>query len=80
MLENIQSLNENDVQTVSGGYGYDGPCFVYVIKPGDCLSVLAERYHTTVKLLCQINNIPNPDRIFAGNKLLIPQYDIVYVN
>ena len=79
MLENLEALKDNDIQEVSGG-AYNGPCFVYTIQPGDCLSVLAERYHTTVKLLCQINNIPNPDRIFAGNKLLIPQYDIVYVN
>lgn len=79
MLENIQSLNENDVKEVSGGTSYVGPCFIYVIKPGDCLSVLAERYHTTVATLCELNNIPNPDKIYAGNRLLIPQVEIVYV-
>ena len=71
MLENIQSLNENDVQAVSGGQ-YVGNCFVYIVRKGDCLSVLAQRYGTTVSILCQINNISNPDRIYVGQKLLIP--------
>ena len=71
MLENIQALNENEVQSVNGGV-YTGACFVYVIKPGDCLSVLAQRYGTTVATLCEINNIKNPDLIYAGHKLLIP--------
>lgn len=78
MLENIQSLSENEVRQVSGGYA--GPCFVYIIKKGDCLSVLAEKYHTTVKDLCEINNISNPNLIIEGNRLLIPQVEIVYVN
>ena len=64
-------LNENELNKVDGG-AYQGPCFVYIIQKGDCLSVLAQRYHTTVKTLCEINNISNPDRIYAGHKLLIP--------
>ena len=71
MLDNIQALNENEVQSINGGV-YQGPCFVYVIKKGDCLSVIAQRYGTTVKTLCELNNIKNPDLIYAGNKLLVP--------
>ena len=71
MLENLESLNDNDIQEVSGG-AYSGPCFVYTIQTGDCLSVLAQRYGTTVSVLCQINNISNPNLIYAYNKLLIP--------
>ena len=71
MLENLESLKDNDIQEVSGG-AYSGPCFVYTIQPGDCLSVLAQRYGTTVSVLCQINNISNPNLIYAYNKLLIP--------
>ena len=56
MLENLEALKENEIQNVNGG-AYEGPCFVYVIKQGDCLSVLAQRYHTTVKTLCELNNI-----------------------
>ena len=71
MLDNVQSLNENEIQSVSGG-AYVGPCFVYIVKSGDCLSVLAQRYGTTVTTLCQINNITNPDLIRVGQRLLIP--------
>ena len=63
-------INESELLNVGGGYS--GPCFLYVIKPGDCLSVLAQRYKTTVKILCELNNISNPNMIYAGNKLLIP--------
>ena len=71
MLDNIQALNENEVQSVNGGV-YQGACFVYVIKKGDCLSVIAQRYGTTVKTLCELNNIKNPNLIYAGKKLLVP--------
>ena len=70
-MENINALNENELVNVNGGT-YDGACFVYVIKPGDCLSVLAQRYGTTVKLLCEINGIDNPNLIYEGHRLLIP--------
>ena len=73
MLDNIQTLNENDLTTVSGGATVNPtPCFVYVIKRGDCLSVLAQRYNTTVATLQALNNIANPDLIREGAKLLIP--------
>ena len=68
--DNSHALNENDLEMVSGGY--NGPCFVYVVKKGDCLSVLAQRYGTTVRELIEINNLKNPNQLFEGNKLLIP--------
>ena len=69
-MTNLNELNENELVNVSGGAGEQA--FVYVIKSGDCLSVLAEKYGTTGKKLCELNNIKNPDLIYAGNKLLIP--------
>ena len=72
MLDSVQNLNENDIQEVGGGAAYVGPCFVYIIKEGDCLSVLAQRYHTTVATLAALNNIADPNKIYTGNKLLIP--------
>lgn len=73
MAETNKTLNENDVQNVSGGL-YNGPCFIYIVQEGDCLSVLAARYHTTVQTLVELNNIKNPDLIYVGQKLLIPYY------
>ena len=44
----------------------------YVIEPGDCLSVLAERFGTTVEQLMADNqNIENPDLIYAGDFLVV---------
>lgn len=44
----------------------------YVIEPGDCLSVLAERFNTSVEQLMADNqNIENPDLIYAGDFLVV---------
>lgn len=67
----LAELNDEEIAQVSGGT-YNGPCFVYVVKKGDCLSVLAHKYGTTVQILCEVNNIRNPDLLYEGNKLLIP--------
>ena len=43
----------------------------YVVKKGDTLSQIAQRYGTTVQELVQINNIQNPNLIFPGQILKI---------
>ena len=44
----------------------------YEIQPGDCLSILAERFNTTVDQLMSYNqNITNPDLIYAGDFLVV---------
>lgn len=44
----------------------------YVIEPGDCLSVLAERFNTSVEQLMADNqNIVDPDLIYAGDFLVV---------
>lgn len=43
-----------------------------VIKRGDTLSGLARRYNTTVQELVNLNNIQNPNLIYAGQTLRIP--------
>ena len=67
----LHELTDEELAQASGG-AYLGPCFVYVIKKGDCLPAIAQRYGTTVKILCELNNIENPNLIYVGNKLLIP--------
>ena len=44
----------------------------YVIQPGDTLSLIAQRYGTTVSRLMQANNLRNMHRIRAGQTLEIP--------
>lgn len=44
----------------------------YKIQPGDCLSILAERFGCSVELLLEYNpKITNPDLIYAGDSLVI---------
>ena len=44
----------------------------YVIQPGDTLSLIAQRYGTTISKLMQANNLRNMHRIRAGQNLEIP--------
>lgn len=51
-------------------YGNDEPVY-YTIKKGDTLSGIAVKFNTTVVRLCQLNNITNPDLIYAGNTIRV---------
>ncbi len=67
----LHELTDEELAQAAGG-AYPGPCFVYVHKKAHCLPVIAQRYGTTVKILCELNDIKNPDLIYVGHKLLIP--------
>ena len=69
-LEN-KNLTEEELEQVSGGV-YQGACFVYVIEKGDTIYSIAEKFKTTVKILIELNNVRNPNLIYPGNKLLVP--------
>ena len=45
----------------------------YSVQPGDTLYRLALRFGTTVDALVALNDIRNPDLIFVGQLLLVPQ-------
>jgi LysM repeat protein len=49
--------------------------FVHIIRRGETLSGIAERFDTSVFRLRRLNHICNPNRIFAGRRLLIPRFD-----
>ena len=66
----MAEINVNELNEVAGGA--NGNYIRYTVKSGDCLSVLAVQYHTTVAELVKINNIKNPDLIRVGQVLLIP--------
>lgn len=44
---------------------------IYIVKKGDCLSKIAQKYNTTVSRLAEINGITNVDFIKVGQKLII---------
>ena len=49
------------------------PTIRYVIQPGDNLTRIARQHDVSVEVLIALNEIQNPDRLTAGNVLLIPQ-------
>jgi LysM repeat protein len=61
-------------QEASSGQGGSGQASgeVYVIKKGDTLSTIAQRFGVSLADLQQLNKITNPDQITIGQKLQIP--------
>jgi LysM repeat protein len=47
-------------------------CTPYIVHPGDTLYSIALRFGTTVQAIASANNITNPNLIFAGQTLCIP--------
>ena len=58
--------NMNENQNSAEGY------IRYKIQRGDTLAGIARRYETSINELVRINNIQNPNLIYAGDLLLIP--------
>ena len=62
-------VNDGDIRgfynAVNSGAQY------YTVKSGDCLSVIAQKYGTTVSQLQSWNGISNPDLIYAGQRLRV---------
>ncbi len=52
--------------------GSNGQLIAYVIQRGDTLSAIALRFQTTVSTLASINHIANPDLIYAGDTIMVP--------
>jgi LysM repeat protein len=52
----------------------DGPAYssdIHVVEPGQTLSAIARQYGTDVKTLLQLNDLENPDLLYAGQKLVV---------
>lgn len=56
---------------VKKGGGSGGEAKYYTVVAGDCLSVIAERFGTTVAQICAWNNISNPSLIYPGQVLRV---------
>ena len=61
-------LDQQD-QTVGG----NATNATYVVKEGDWLSKIANRFQVKIETLTKLNDIPNPDFIYPGQKLIVPQ-------
>ena len=47
--------------------------FAYTVQPGDTLFSIARRYSTTVEILQELNDIPDPTQLRAGAVIFIPE-------
>ena len=45
---------------------------VHVVRRGETLSSIATRYGTTTQAIVRSNGLPNPNYIYAGQRLVIP--------
>jgi LysM repeat protein len=48
-----------------------GTPITHVVQPGESLTIIANQYNVTVDEILQANNIPNPNRIYRGQELMI---------
>ena len=68
----IIEIPQREITTPTKDSGTGGT-FTYVIRYGNTLSGIAAKYHTTVSVLAGLNNISNPNLIYAGETIEIPQ-------
>lgn len=61
-----------DVQAAVDQAVQTGQPIVHVVQPGEHLSQIGRMYGVNWHTLAQVNNITNPDRVFAGTQLTIP--------
>lgn len=62
-------VNDGDIRGFYGS-GSSGAQY-YTVKSGDCLSVIAQKYGTTVSQLQSWNGISNPDLIYSGRRIRV---------
>jgi LysM repeat protein len=48
----------------------------YLVQAGDTLSAIAARYGVTLEELMQVNGLNNPNLIYVGQELIIPQKEV----
>jgi|FLYK01.1.fsa_nt_gi LysM repeat protein len=48
----------------------------YIVQPGDTLGRIARRYGVNMNVLARVNAIVNPNLIYAGQTLIIPDVTI----
>ncbi len=70
--ENVLALISDDYK-----FAVQTPDVAYVVERGDSLSVIARRFNTTVGRLVALNQLRSRNRIQIGQRLLLPQDNVV---
>ena len=47
-------------------------CVVVDVEKGDVLNAIVTKYKTTIPVVCALNNIADPNKIYIGQKLYVP--------
>ncbi len=50
---------------------------IYIVQPGDTLSSIAKKHNTSLPVLIALNKLPNPNLIYPGQQILVPQTVII---
>jgi LysM repeat protein len=48
------------------------PAVIYVVKAGDTLTTIAQRFRVPISAIVKFNRLANPDRLTEGQRLRIP--------
>lgn len=67
-----QLTSQSSVNTTNPSPSPSSNTGTYVVRKGDTLTAIAQKYNTTVAELVRLNNISNPNLIITGNTLRIP--------
>lgn len=70
-LNNISNPNKIYVGQVLKITGKVNNAIYHTVVSGEFLGIIASRYDVTVTSICKLNNIKDPDLIYAGQKLRI---------
>ena len=70
-LTNIRQDGRYGEQTLGAAKNFTKDATVYIVKAGDTLSKIADRYGVTVDYLVKKNNIQDPNVIYIGQKIYI---------
>ncbi len=69
--EEIFLSETSEIPSTGDTYTYNTKTVFYVVKRGDTLSAIAQRYGTTVQEIASINHIKNPNLIFPLERFRI---------
>lgn len=72
-LTNPNLIYVGQVLVIPAGVSASSPERVHVVQPGETLYRIALRYGITVERLMALNGLNNPNRIFVGQVLRIPE-------
>lgn len=70
-MNNIADPNKINIGQILRIPVSEGRLIYYTVKTGDSLYEIAERFNTTADSIAKANNIPDPAKIYPGDRLVI---------